>query len=166
MAWTLTATASLQRLKAWFNNHSGTRNRSANPVAKIRTSRKSPKDQIRTRLAGGDSDRPKQKLQPKQAYSVLHWNDGKCLKTLIDSEWKKKLEDEPDLAAKDYLAYRNLRLDQLLAEETQDVKDDVERYRNVKDDSAPTIDPLLEPHEEDLPEAQRDEIVRYRSVQR
>ncbi len=117
-----------------MNNHSGTRNRTGNPVAKMRTSRVAPRDpSVRSMLRRGlDTNRPKQKLQPKQAYSVLNWTDGKCLKTKIDAEWEEKLDEEPDLSAKDYLAYRNMRLEQLLAEETQEAKDEVERYHNRK----------------------------------
>ncbi len=115
---------------------------------------------------GLDTGRPKQKLQPKQAYSVLNWLEGKCLKTRIDAEWKLKLIDEPGLTPKDYLAYRNMRLDQMLAAETQEVKDEVERFRNRKDIQMASVDPLILPHEQDLPQEQKDDLLVYRSIQR
>ncbi len=162
----LTGIRPSQRVKAWLNNHSGPRNRTSLTVAKIHTSRSAPRDPFRTVLSGGGANRPKQKLQPKQAYSVLNWRDGKCLKTLVDSEWKKKIKEEPELTPKDYLAYRNMRLDQLLAAESPEVKAEVEEYRNRKDTHVPAVSPLLHDDEEDLPEDEKDQLVEYRAIQR
>ncbi len=115
-----------------------------------------------------NNKRPKQKLQPKQAYSEMFPN----AKTIIDAEWKEKIESDEDselLAIQGaYLKYMNmLRLSQMLDAETDEVKADVERYRQQKKLEGPSgIPPLLDPLEEGLPQAQKDRLVEWRSIQR
>lgn len=87
------------------------------------------------------------------------------MKTEIEAEWKKKIEADPSLKPSDYLPFRNKCLDVRLKNETPDVKDDVETLRNLKP-SKDTVTSLLHPHEEDLPDNQKEMIVEYRSVQR
>lgn len=139
-------------------------------VAKIHTSGKPPRDFLGGMLVSEKAlyKRPKQKLQPGQAYSVLNYRAGKNLKDVIEAEWKLKCDDNPELehVKGAFLKYRNKRMDQLLEAETPEVKEEVEIFRNKQKESAPASAPFLEPHEVDLPEEDKDRILLYRSIQR
>ncbi len=153
-----------QRVKNWFNNHSGPRN----PKNRAHPYSRSICTTIRALLAGDNANinRPKQKLQPTQAYSALYWQ--KKLKAIVDNEWADKVVSEPELKKKSgaYLRYMNMRLGQMLKDETTEVKAEVEHYRNNRDMRAPVISPLLMPHEEDLPEDERERLKKARKRQR
>lgn len=180
MTWPLTAT-SLQRIRAWFNNHTGSRSKSSkharranvvapSAVAKIRTSGKAPRDPLSGHfLADSSAPRPKQQLQPWQAYSVLNYRVGKKLKDKIDREWNNKTEEDKEL--KDvpgaFLRYRNMRMEQLLAEETDEVKAKVELFRKKqKEENTPAISPFLLPDEILLSDEERHARILWRQVQR
>ncbi len=104
-----------QRVKNRFNNHSGPRN----PKNRAHPYSRSICTTIRALLAGDNTNinRPKQKLQPTQAYSALYWQ--KKLKAIIDNEWADKVVSEPELKKKSgaYLRYMNMRLGQMLKDE-------------------------------------------------
>lgn len=110
--------------------------------------------------------RAKQKLQPKQAYSILYWIPK--LKAEIEAEWQQKLIDEPGLKTKQgaFLAFMNKRLDQKLKEEKPEVKAEVEAFRNRKDTRTPKGVPLLQPHEDVLPTEEKERLIEVRKRQR
>ncbi|KLO03862.1 hypothetical protein SCHPADRAFT_948240 [Schizopora paradoxa] len=113
--------------------------------------------------------RPKQKLQPAQAYSVLHYRKGKQLKTIIDAEWAAKPASEKVTEDGDTrgprLNHRNKRMEELYAAESQDVIDEVDAFRNAKDKEPARVS-LLSPEEDDLDEDDKERILECRLIQR
>ncbi|KLO15471.1 hypothetical protein SCHPADRAFT_938706 [Schizopora paradoxa] len=141
-----------KRIRSWFNNHSGVRNREpdnqAVVVNKIKTGGKAPRNALGVMLVGdATATRPKQKLQPVQAYSAVNYRVGKELKTIIDAEWAAKPDNEKVTAEGDRrgprLRYRNKRLEEFYLAEPQDVKDQIDDYRNAKAAEAPQASVLI-----------------------
>ena len=92
----LTIDHALQRIRTWLNNNTGARNASLHP--RIRISRRN--NPIDIMLAGGGAmaAKPKQMLQPKQAFSVKYWEPQ--LKAIVTKEWEAKVKEDPMLAKK------------------------------------------------------------------
>ncbi len=120
-------------------------------------------------LLGAGADRPKQKLQAKQAYGVMLRDTS--LKSDIDDEWKIKLAEEPELATMQgaYLRYFTMRVGQKYDADTSEVKAQVEVFReeeHKKSLASSAAQPFLLPHEESLPKDEKDQLVDARIMQR
>lgn len=93
------------------------------------------------------------------------------LKAGIEAEWKEKIETEVELVEKRgaFLNFFAMRIGQLFDAESPEVKAQVELFReeehkkNLASSSAP---PLLLPHEEDLREADKLQLLEVRVIQR
>lgn len=147
-----------QQVSAWLNNHSGTRNKKTGGL------RKAAKVTFRGLLRGKLEQKRRQKLQPVQAYSELYYTSK--WKETIEAEWKEKLKNEPELQKKDALAYRNKRLSQFLLAESDDVKAEVDHYRNAlpkEDAERPSI---LLPGEDELDESEQSRRIAAREKQK
>lgn len=140
-----------------MNNHSGGRGRKDGAL--LRATRVNFRELLRGRV----EQKRRQKLQPTQAYSELYYESK--LRTTIVAEWEAKLESEPDLRSKDALAYRNMRLKQLLEEESDDVKAEVEHYRMAVPDDESKASPMLLPGEEELDVDEQTRRIAARDVQ-
>ncbi len=164
--------SSTQRIRQWYNNHSGVRaKKKKSPVAKIHTSGKAPRarDPFAPVLLGGGADRPKQKLQRKQAYGVMLGDTS--LKSDIEEEWKEKIVAEPELAAErgGYLRFFTMRVGQKYDAETPEVKAQVDVFReeeHKKSLASSAVPPLLFPHEEGLPLGEKAQLLDARTMQR
>ncbi len=116
---------------------------------------------------GAMISKPTQLLQPKQAYSVMSWET--IIKPIVMKEWDAKVKAEPELAKIPgaALKYRNLRIGQMYDEAPQEVKDMVEVFRqDKKSNPASTLHPLLQPHEENLPNEEKENLITVRAIQR
>lgn len=131
-----------QQVSAWLNNHSGTRNQKTGGLKKV------TKVTFRGLLRGKLEQKRRQKLQPVQAYSELYYTSK--WKETVDTEWEEKLKIEPGLQKKDMLAYRNKRMSQFLLDESDDVKAEVDHYRNALPKEGADKPSMLLPGEDEL----------------
>ncbi|KAH8103713.1 hypothetical protein DFH11DRAFT_1734638, partial [Phellopilus nigrolimitatus] len=102
-----------KRIRAWFNNHTGTRG------DKTRLQTRNVRESLQ-RMLSGKSPKKKQKLQLTQAYSDIYWE--KKLKTIIDDGWKLERAMDSTLGHKDFIKYMNGRIRELYAAESPEVR--------------------------------------------
>lgn len=140
-----------------MNNHSGGRGHKDGRL--LRATRVSFRELLRGRL----EQKRRQKLQPTQAYSELYY-ESKWQAT-ITAEWTAKLESEPGLKKKDALAYRNLRMKQFFEDESDDVKAEIDHYRNAPPAEEATAASRLLPGEEELDDNERTRRIAARDTQ-
>ena len=77
----------------------------------------------------GNEKKPKQKLQPIQAYSCLRWQSH--LRDIIEPMWNAQLVADPILTKRDRLAFRNKMLKEMLEKESPAVRQEVEEFRHL-----------------------------------
>ncbi|KAH8094961.1 hypothetical protein DFH11DRAFT_1555174 [Phellopilus nigrolimitatus] len=111
-----------KRIRAWFNNHTGTRG------DKTRLQTRNVRESLQ-RMLSGKSPKKKQKLQLTQAYSDIYWE--KKLKTIIDDGWKLERAMDSTLGHKDFIKYMNGRIRELYAAESPEVQAEVEAHRDA-----------------------------------
>lgn len=104
-------------------------------------------------LRGKLEQKRRQKLQPVQAYSELYYTSK--WKEIIDAEWEEKRKNEPGLRKKDALAFRNKRMSQIFKTESDDVKAEVDHYRNALPTEDADRSSMLLPDEEELDEGEQ-----------
>lgn len=78
----------------------------------------------------GAERKPRQKLQPVQAYSLMFWESR--LRDIVEPRWHAHLAANPHLTKKDRLAFQNRLLLEMLRNETASVREDVEQFRQLK----------------------------------
>lgn len=98
-----------------------------------------------------------------QAYSELYYTSK--WKETIEAEWNEKLKNEPELQKKDVLAYRNKRMSQFLLAESDDVKAEVEHYRNALPKEDAERPSMLLPEEDELDESEQSRRIAAREKQ-
>ncbi|KLO04518.1 hypothetical protein SCHPADRAFT_947638 [Schizopora paradoxa] len=166
--------ANKKRIKQWFNNHTGARSKLKSKqqrVAKIHTSGKPPRDPFAHILLNGGAPRPKQKLQPKQAFAQMLEENGTPLKSDILGEWEVRTTAVPELKTMKgaYLSYYTRRIGELYEESTQEVKNQVQVFReeeHKKNKASSTPPPFLLAHEESLPDEEKTLLLQIRIAQR
>jgi hypothetical protein len=114
---------SKKRVKQWFNNHSRAHGGELTSRAKVLDLTK----------------KKKKKLQITQAYSALYY-DSK-LKDIIADRWNDHCASQPGCVegkkvSLPNIAFRNKVIREAYEEETQEVKDEVEAYRNQSEESS------------------------------
>lgn len=144
-----------QRVSAYMNNHSGSRGQKQDGATS-----KATRSTMHELLRGSASQKKRQKLQPVQAYSALYYKSK--WKAVIQDEWNEKLKIEPTLTKADALVYRNSRMKDNFDEESDEVKAEVEHYRNA--DSADETSYLL-PGEDALDEKEQSRLIAARERQ-
>ncbi|KAI0037480.1 hypothetical protein FA95DRAFT_1506931 [Auriscalpium vulgare] len=96
-----------QRLKQWFNN-------------KSRTASSGSGGKRVLDLTGRTARR---RLAPYQTYQTLYWTSK--LQAIVEPEWQEHLDTTPGETASGALAFRNRRCRELLAEESDEVRNQV-----------------------------------------
>lgn len=115
--------------------------------------RRATRATFRGLLRGKLEQKRRQKLQPVQAYSELYYTSR--WKETIDAEWEEKRKNEPGLQKKDKLAFRNKRMSQIFDDEPDNVKAEVEHYRNALPTDDAERPSMLLPDEEDLDKSEQ-----------
>ena len=77
----------------------------------------------------GNVKKPKQKLQPIQAYSHLFWQSR--LRQVVEPMWNAHLAANPDLTKRDRLAFQNRVLKEMMEKEPPSIRKEVEEYRHL-----------------------------------
>lgn len=105
----------------WFGNHTGAR---APEVVKAGKVARTVLTQL---VVGGVQKRRVSKALPHHAYQHLY---REKVKPIIDAEWHAMKVTNDKLDSNQQLAFRNRRLQEMLAKEPQEVRDRVEAYRD------------------------------------
>ncbi|KLO04971.1 hypothetical protein SCHPADRAFT_896644, partial [Schizopora paradoxa] len=161
-----------KKIRSWFNNHTGARNDAATKkpkVAKIHTSGKAPRDPFATLLLQGGANRPKQKLQPAQAFAEML--EDTPMKDEIKALWVIKTKADKSLLTTKgaYLKFYTEEIGLRYAKASEEMKAKVETYReeqHQKEVETSTQPPLLLAHEEHLPAEDQARIRQIRTMQR
>lgn len=139
-----------------MNNHSGGRGKGLGALSRA------TRGNFRELLRGKLDQKRRQKLQATQAYSELYWKSK--LKTIVEADWKTKLQNEPEIPKKTYLAFMNMRVREIYEAEPDVVKAEVEHYRNVETSDA-DLNSVLLLSEAELEENEKTRRIAAREVQ-
>lgn len=139
-----------------MNNHSGGRGKGLGALSRV------TRGNFRELLRGKLDQKRRQKLQATQAYSELYWKSK--LKTIVEADWKTKLQNKPEIPKKTYLAFMNMRVREIYKAEPDVVKAEVEHYRNVETSDA-DLNSVLLLSEAELEENEKTRRIAAREVQ-
>ena len=112
------------------------------------------KKTINKLISSSSERRPRQKLQPIQAYSALHWQR---LRSIVEPQWHAQLAVNPQLTNRDRLAFQNRLLADLYKQEPPSVHEEVEQYRQLQA-SAGRVEEQDQECDDGLPEGEKKRI--------
>lgn len=140
-----------------MNNHSGGRGKGLGALSRA------TRGNFRELLRGKLDQKRRQKLQATQAYSELYWKSK--LKTIVEADWKTKLQNEPEIPKKTYLAFMNMRVREIYEAKPDVVKAEVEHYRSVEEPCDTDLNSMLLLSEAELEENEKTRRIAAREVQ-